>query len=99
MKKALLACIAVLFLATGTAHAAETLITVMYDEAGKNSIHKINLKDGYCVELVTKFTEQAKNGLPVTLTLPAPTFTGTVIDAYCVMPDGSIGAKFKTSTI
>jgi len=31
--------------------------------------------------------------------LPAPDFTGVVIEAHCVMPDGSTGAKFKAPTI
>jgi hypothetical protein len=99
MKKLLLASIAALFLATGTAHAAEVLITVMQDEAGRHSIHQVSLKDGYCVELVTRFNKQAKNGLPVTLTLPEPDFTGVVIEAHCVMPDGSAGAEFKAPSI
>jgi hypothetical protein len=96
---ALLAGIAALLLATGTAHAGETLLAVMLDDAGRRSGHQVYLKDGFCVELVTRFGKQAKNGLPVTLTLPLPDFTGIVIEAYCVMQDGSIGAKFKAPTI
>jgi len=99
VKKALLIGIAALSLLPGTAHAAEILITLMHDEAGRRSIHQVSLNDGYCVELVTRFGKQAKNGLPVTLTLPEPDFTGVVIEAYCVMPDGSTGAKFEAPTI
>jgi hypothetical protein len=99
MRKLFLLSVAALFLVTGTAHAAEILISLMHDESGRRSIHQVSLKDGYCVELVTRFGKQAKNGLPVTLTLPEPDFTGVVIEAYCVMPDGSTGAKFKASTI
>jgi hypothetical protein len=99
VKKALLTGVAALLLATGAAHAAEILITLMHDEAGRRSIHQVSLNDGYCVELVTRFGKQAKNGLPVTLTLPEPDFTGVVIEAYCVMPDGSTGAKFEAPTI
>jgi hypothetical protein len=82
-----------------TAHGAELLIALMQDEAGRRTIHQASLKDGYCVELVTRFGKQAKNGLPVTLTLPEPDFTGIVVEAYCVMPDGSTGARFKAPTI
>jgi uncharacterized heparinase superfamily protein len=56
--RALLAGIAALFLATGAVHAAEILITLMHDEAGSRSIHQVSLKDGYCVELVTRFGKQ-----------------------------------------
>jgi hypothetical protein len=100
MKKMLLIGVAALsVLSASAAHAAEILIALMHDEAGKRSIHQASLKDGYCVELVTSFGKQAKNGLPVTLTLPAPDFTGVVIEAHCVMPGGSTGAKFKAPTI
>jgi len=98
MKKLLLTTIAALLLATGTAHATEILIAAMYesetDEIRDVSLHQTNLKNGVCVGLVNRFTEQAKNGLPITLTLPAPTFTGIVLAAFCIMPDGSLGARF-----
>jgi mevalonate kinase len=82
------------------ARATEILFAVMNDSAGKTSIHQVNLRDGYCVALVNKFNEQAKqNTTPITLTLPSPTFTGTVIEAYCIMPDGSTNPTFKAPTI
>jgi hypothetical protein len=97
MRKLPLTSIAALLLATGAAHTAEIIVTVMQDTAGKMSIHHQALKDGACVQLVTRFGEQAKNGSPVMLTFESPPqFTGKVVEAYCVMPDGSIGAKFST---
>jgi hypothetical protein len=82
------------------ARATEILFAVMNDSAGKAAVHTINLKDGYCVALVKKFIEDAKKGTtPITLTLPNPTFTGTVMEAHCVMPDGSINPTFKAPTI
>jgi len=81
------------------ARATEVLIAVMNDDAGKTTIHQVNLKDTYCVALVNKFHEDAKNGKPITLTLPNPTFTGIVVEAHCVMPDGSIKPTFKAPTI
>jgi len=80
------------------ARATEVLIAVMNDEAGKTTIHQVNLKDTYCVTLINKFKEQAKNSNPISLTLPNPDFTGTVIEAYCIMPDGS-RLTFKAPTI
>jgi hypothetical protein len=47
------------------------------------------LIDGACTQLLTDFREQAKNDRPIWLTLPQPDFTGTVIEAHCVMPDGA----------
>ena len=81
------------------ARATEVLIAVMNDDAGKTTIHQVNVKDGYCVGLLKKFTEDAKNGKPITLTIEAPPkSTGIVVEAHCVMPDGSI-KHFKTPTI
>jgi len=99
MKKVLLTGVAALFLATGTAHAAEILIVAMVDDHGLTSGHQISLKNTFCVTIVNRFTEQAKNWLPVTLTLPEPDFTGRVLEAYCVMPDGSIGAHYNEPSL
>jgi hypothetical protein len=102
MTKKLLATVAVLgglMTYANAALSAEILFAVMSDEAGKVAVHTVNLKDGYCVALVKKFIEDAKKGTtPITLTLPNPTFTGTVIEAYCVMPDGSTNPTFKAPT-
>jgi hypothetical protein len=103
--KLILTGIAALFLATGAfmvlrpAQATEVLIAAMVDDHGLTSGHQVNLKDTFCVSLVNRFIEQAKNGRPVTLTLPEPDFTGRVLEAYCVMPDGSIGAKYKEPSL
>jgi hypothetical protein len=84
------------FLATGAAHPAEIFVAVMQDTAGKTSIHHQSLKDGACVQLLTRFGEQAKNGLPIMLTFEeSPQFTGKVVEAHCVMPDGSVSVKFS----
>jgi hypothetical protein len=99
MKRLLLVTVAALFLATGTAHATEILIAAMVDDHGLKTLHQINLKDNFCVGLVNRFAEQSKNGLPVTLTLPEPDFTGRVLEAYCVMPNGSIGATYKEPSL
>jgi hypothetical protein len=81
------------------ARAAEILLAEISDEAGKVTVHQVNLKDGYCVSLLKKFTEDAKNGKPITLTIEAPPkSTGIVVEAHCVMPDGSI-KHFKAPTI
>jgi hypothetical protein len=96
VKKLLLSGIATLsVLNASAAHATEILIAVMVDNHGLKTTHQTNLKDSFCVSLVNRFAEQSKNGLPVTLTLPEPDFTGRVLEAYCVMPDASIGAKYK----
>jgi hypothetical protein len=71
------------------ANAAELLIAVLQDKEGKTSLHKITLIDGACTQLLTNFREQAKNDRPISLTLPQPDFFGTVIEAHCVMRDGS----------
>src|SRR6516162_9960814 len=88
-----------MFMALRPAQAAEILIAAMVDNHGLTSGHQVNLKDTVFVSLVNKFIEQAKNGLPVTLTLPEPDFTGRVLEAYCAMPDGSIGAKYKEPSL
>ena len=98
-KTLLLAGAALWILYASTAHAAEILIAAMVDSHGITSGHQVNLKDTFCVALVNKFIEQSKTGLPVTLTLPEPDFTGRVLEAYCVMPDGSIGAKYKEPSL
>ena len=94
MKRTLLAGIAALSVLGASAHAAEILIAVMVDNHGLKTTHQTNLKDSFCVSLV-----KSKNGLPVTLTLPEPDFTGRVLEAYCVMPDASIGAKYKEPSL
>jgi hypothetical protein len=100
MRKMLLAGVAALsVLSASAAHAAEILIAAMIDNHGKTSGHQVTLKDTFCVILVNRFIEQAKNGQPVLLTLPEPDFTGRVLEAYCVMPDGSIGAKYKEPSL
>jgi hypothetical protein len=71
------------------ANAAEVLLAVLQDKEGKTSLHKITLIDGACIQLLTNFREQAKNDRPIWLTLPQPDFTGMVIEAHCIMPDGS----------
>ena len=72
-------------------------MALMKDAHGEKSIRTMNLKNTTCVSLVNKFTEQAKNGLPVMLTLPEPAFTGQVFMALCIMPSGCIGATFTTT--
>src|SRR5215510_10574110 len=100
MKKLLLAGVAALsVLGASAAHATEILIAAMVDNHGLQSIHKVSLKDTFCVTLVSRFTEQSTNGLPVTLTLPEPDFTGRVLEAACIMPDGSVGAKYKEPSL
>jgi len=91
MKKLLLAGVAALSVlcAAPGAHATETLLAVMRANNGKLELHQANLKDGFCTQLLANFEEQAKNDQPIWLTLPAPDFTGMVIEAHCVMPDGS----------
>jgi hypothetical protein len=39
--------------------------------------------------MLADFREQAKNNRPIWLTLLLPDYTGMVIEAYCIMPDGS----------
>src|SRR5262249_47338024 len=81
------------------ARAAEILFAELSDEAGEGTRHQVNVKDGYCVGLLKKFKEDAKNGKPITLTIEAPPkSTGVVVEAHCVMPDGSI-KHFKAPTI
>jgi len=101
MKAAIIAgCVALsMQCASSGAHAAEILIAYMADDHGLKTIHKVSLKDTFCVTLVNRFTEQSKNGLPVTLTLPEPDFTGRVLEAACIMPDGSVGAKYKEPSL
>jgi hypothetical protein len=99
MKRLFLTGVAALFLATGTAHASEILIALMVDDHGLRTVHQVSLKNSFCVTLVNRFVEQSKNGSPVTLTLPEPDFTGRVLEASCVMPDGSIGAQYKEPSL
>jgi hypothetical protein len=81
------------------ARAAEILLAELSDDAGNVTVHQVNLKDTFCVKLLNKFKEDAKNGKPITLTIEAPPkSTGIVVEAHCVMPDGSI-KHFKAPTI
>jgi hypothetical protein len=97
--KLLLTSIVALFLTTGAVHANEILIVAMVDNHGLKSVHKVILKDSFCVLYVNRFVEQSKNGSPVTLTLPEPDFTGRVLEAHCIMPDGSIGARYQEPSL
>jgi hypothetical protein len=65
------------------------IIAVMQDKKGEKSLHRVTLIDGACIQLLTNFRKQAENNRPIWLTLPKPDFTGMVIEAHCVMPDGS----------
>ena|SRR5215472_3752779 len=89
MKKPLLTGIAALFLTTGTVHASEILLAVMLNDKNAPELHKITLIDGACTKLLCDFQEQAQNNRPIWLTLPGPTFTGRIVEAHCIMPDGS----------
>jgi len=81
------------------ARAAEILLAELSDDAGNVTVHQVNLKDTFCIKLLNKFKEDAKNGKPITLTIEAPPkSTGIVVEAHCVMPDGSI-KHFKAPTI
>ena len=91
MKAAIIAGCVVLSVSFGAsgAHATEILLAVMHESGKKPELHKVNLKDGACIQLLANFREQAKNNRPIWLTLPQPDYTGMVIEAYCIMPDGS----------
>jgi hypothetical protein len=73
----------------GRAHANEVLIAVLRAENGELQIHQVTLIDNACVGLLASFREKQENHRPIWLTLPNPEFNGMVIEAYCVMPDGS----------
>ena len=92
MRKIFLTGIAVLFLATGTAHAEQDLLVVVLKEAnGKTSLHHQLSQN--CMAFLATFTKKMQEKERVFLTFEAPPkVTGEVLMAYCIHPDGSKSA-------
>jgi len=100
MKKLLLAGIAALsMLYASAASARDLLLAVIQGKDGKPEAH-YQLIQGDCALLMVKFREQAQWGLSIVLTFEAPPkITGKVLEAACILPDGSIGERFKAPDI
>jgi len=100
MKKLLLSSVAALsVLNASAASARDLLLAVIQGKDGKPQAH-YQLIQGECALLITKFREQAQRGLPIVLTFEAPPkVTGKVLEAVCILPDGSIGERFKAPDI
>lgn len=96
MRKMLLAGVAALsVLCASAASAKDVLLAILQIKDGKTEAH-YQLVQGDCALIITKFREQAQRGLSITLTFEAsPKVTGKVLEAVCILPDGSIGEQFK----
>jgi hypothetical protein len=103
MRKVFLVNVAALsVLWASAAHAADVLVVLMQRDGkpDKPEVHYQAVKEGNCAQLVAEFREQAKQGLSIMLTFKAPPeATGKVLEATCILPDGSIGERFKTPDV
>src|SRR5262245_43432716 len=98
MKKLLLTSIAALFLATGTADAAEKdlLVVVLKEADGKTSMH--HQLSPNCMSFLATVSQQMREKQKVFLTFETPPkVTGQVLMAYCIHPDGSKSAAGEQS--
>jgi hypothetical protein len=89
MKKILLAGVAALLLATGTAHAVDILIVVLEKtDNGTDGLHQTQVQD--CKQFLQTVRQKMKARQTVRLTIIAePEVTGDVRHAVCIYPDGS----------
>jgi hypothetical protein len=72
-----------------TAAAKDVLFVVLEEDDGTRSAH--HQLSSNCSEFLEGFRKATKDGSPVTLTFQAPPkVTGRVLEAYCILPDGSI---------
>jgi hypothetical protein len=100
MRKVLLAGVAVLSgLSASAANAADVLVALLLKKDGKVEVHYQTIQ-GNCAQLLTGWREQAQQGLSIELTFRAPPeVTGKVLEATCILPNGSIGEQFKAPDV
>ena len=84
--------LAMLFLATGTARAAEVkqdvLVVLLKEDNGGTNLHYQASPD--CQKFLNSFRQLRKKGITVRLKFYSPEVNGEVLKAYCIHPDGSI---------
>src|SRR5262245_40557212 len=77
-------------LLVSSARAADILIAVMEDFRGEKTMHKQTMSGQNCDAVLSKFRELNTTKARMQLTFQDPPFSGYVVEAYCVRPDGSI---------
>lgn len=88
LTKSLLTLLLVLF--SSSANAADILIAEMEDFRGEKTLHKQTVSGENCDAFLSKFRELMAKKTRMQLTFEDPPFSGYVVEAYCVRPDGSI---------
>ena len=101
MKKTLLAGIAALsVLGASAADAADVLVVVLLNKENSKPEMHYQAIQGNCARLLIGWRDQAQQGLSIELTFRAPPeVTGKVLEATCILPDGTIGEKFKAPDV
>jgi hypothetical protein len=79
-----------ILLISSAANAADILIAEMEDFRGEITIHKQTILGENCDALLSKLRELKTQKTRMQLTFEDPPFSGYVVEAYCVRPDGSI---------
>lgn len=85
------AVLGILDAAPGHAESAdEVFMALMEDGDGVQSIHQASTTRADCDEFLAEFKETTREGKAMWLTLTDPDYTGIVLEAYCIDPDGHI---------
>ena len=85
-------CGLMLLLLGSSANAADVdiMVTEMEDSRGEKTVHTQNMSGEKCDAFLSKLRELRAKKTRMQLTLLNPTFSGYVVDAHCIRPDGSI---------
>jgi hypothetical protein len=67
----------------------DLLFVVLQDEGGKTSAHDQQTTHDNCTWLLSEFRKAMRANTTVTLTFENNPFTGVILDAACILPDGS----------
>lgn len=83
-------CGLMLVLLSSSANAGDLLVAVMEDFRGEKTIHKQMTSGENCDALLSKVRELKIKMARMQLTFEDPPFSGYVVEAYCIRPDGSV---------
>lgn len=79
-----------LLLLSSSANAADILIAEMEDFRGGKTVHTQTMSGENCDAFLSKLQELKAKKTRMQLTFEDPPFSGYVVEAHCVRPDGSI---------
>ena len=83
-------CGLMLVLLSSSANAADILIAEMEDFRGGKTVHTQTMSGENCDAFLSKLRELRTKKTRMQLTFVDPPFSGYVVNAHCVRPDGSI---------